>query len=260
MNGRADPARPAGPLALHPGTRHIGQNGRMGKARVRALVFGAAGLGVVVLLAVAALSGTGTEQAEPKPRATSSASRTPTWSGPTPPGVDAPLIRGRASAPVVIEEFGDYQCPECGNFTRKIEPALIRRYVNTGVARIAWRDFPFYGEQSTRAAVAARAAGEQGRFWQFHDALFAHQFKARSGKLTDAYLRGVARGVGLDLRRYDTAMKGGRLSGKVQADYEFGQSLGVPGTPAFLINGKPFFGAQPEPVFRKAIEQARKEA
>lgn len=232
----------------------------MSKARVRALLFGAAGLGVVVLLAVAALSGSGTEQAKPKPRATASASRTPTWPGPKAPGVDNRMIRGRASAPVVIEEFGDYQCPECGNFTRKIEPALISRYVNAGVARIAWRDFPFYGEQSTRAAVAARAAGEQGRFWQYHDALFAHQFAAKSGKLTDAYLRGVARDLGLNLGTYDAAVKGGRLNGKVRADYEFGQSLGVPGTPAFLINGKPFFGAQPEPVFRKAIERARKEA
>lgn len=232
----------------------------MSKARVRAVVFGLAGLGVVVLLAVAALSGPGADQAPRKPRASAAASRTPTWAGPTPPGVDAALIRGRASAPVMIVEFGDYQCPECGNFARKIEPALVRAYVNTGVARIAWRDFPFYGEQSERAAVAARAAGEQGRFWAYHDALFAHQFPVHSGKLTDAYLRGVARDAGLNLSRFDAAVDSKRLRERVRADYEFGQGLGVPGTPAFLINGRPFFGAQPESVFRKAIEQARREA
>lgn len=137
---------------------------------------------------------------------------------------------------------------------------LVRQYVDTGVARIAWRDFPFYGKQSVRAAVAARAAGEQGGFWPFHDALFAHQVPLHSGKLTDGYLRSVARKAGLDMGRFTTAMNDKGLRGKVAADYEFGQGLGVPGTPAFLINGRPFFGAQPLSVFRKAIERARKEA
>jgi protein-disulfide isomerase len=228
----------------------------------RPVLFGAAGIVVVVLLALASLARSGHDRttAAPTARATPTGSATPTWIGPTPPGVDAGLIRGRPSAPVMIVEFGDYQCPKCGEFARDIEPRLIRRYVDTGVARIAWRDFPFYGKESVRAAVAARAAGQQGEYWRFHDALYARQFPVRSGHLTDAYLRGVARRAGLDLRRYDAAVAGRGTRAKVDGDYQFGQGLGVPGTPAFLINGEPFFGAQPMSAFVKAIEQARKEA
>lgn len=230
------------------------------RPRSRPLLVGLASIAVLVLLAVAALSGPGLNRTDRAPRATPSGSGTPTWAGPTPPGVDAALIRGRASAPVMIVEFGDYQCPECGKFARDIEPELVRKYVNTGVARIAWRDFPFYGKQSVRAAVAARAAGEQGRFWAYHDALYTDQLPARSGKLTDTYLRSIARKIGLDMRRFDTALGDKKLRDKVEADYQFGQGLGVPGTPAFLINGRPFFGAQPESAFHKAIEQARRES
>lgn len=123
--------------------------------------------------------------------------------------------------------------------------------------RIYWRDFPAFGTESERAAITARAAARQGRFWPFHDALYAHQPPLHSGRLTNGYLRGIAAKLGLDLAWFDSDRRDPAVKAAVQDDFGFGQQLGVPGTPAFLINGKPFFGAQPVTAFEKAIDTAR---
>jgi protein-disulfide isomerase len=204
----------------------------------------------------------GSEQAVPR-RSPSSAppspGSVPTVAGPRPPTIDAALRQGSpATAKVTIVEFGDYQCSNCGSFARRTKPELMRRYVDAGVVTFYWRDFPWAGKESIRAAVAARAAGRQNTFWQFHDALYARQFPEGSGRLTDDYLRGIARRLGLDLARYDADRRDPALRKAVDDDYAFGQGLGVPGTPAFLINGVPFFGNQPLSAFVKRIEQARR--
>jgi protein-disulfide isomerase len=181
------------------------------------------------------------------------------YTGPAaPPAVPAQTL-GRAGAPVTIVEFGDYQCTSCGAFARSTEPALIRKYVDAGVVRLVWRDFPWVDAQSVAAAVAARAAGLQGKFWPYHDYLFAHQFPSeRSGLVTGAYLRSVARRLGLNMPVFNRDVADPALTAAVRADDTFGQQLGVPGTPAFLINGKPFFGAQPLAAFEAAITAARR--
>lgn len=231
----------------------------------------AVGLGVLVvaILAVAALTGTSStpsgDRRGPKPAAgphtpaTPSPGAVPTIAGPRPPPLDATLLLGRPTAPVTIVEFGDFQCPNCGRFARETKPTLIRKYVDTGVVRLAWRDFPTFGKQSKTAAVAARAAARQGRFWQFHDALYGRRLPPRSGRLTSDYLRSVAEQAELDLARYDADVRDSALRAAVADDFAFGQRLGVPGTPAFLINGEAFFGAQPLRAFEEAIARARAE-
>src|SRR5262249_44964079 len=140
--------------------------------------------------------------------------------GPTPPPVNPALTLGRANAPVTIVEFGDYQCPNCGEFARDTESALVRKYVDTGVVRLVWRDFPWVDAQSVAAAVAARAAGMQGKFWAYHDYLFAHQFPdEHSGLVTGAYLRSVARRVGLDMTLFNRDVTDPALTQAVQADH-----------------------------------------
>jgi protein-disulfide isomerase len=99
----------------------------------------------------------------------------------------------------------------------------------------------------------------QGKFWPFHDALYTHQFPENSGRLTDAYLRGIAQRLGLDMTKFDADRRDPALRKDVQTEYDFGQAIGVPGTPGFLINGTPFFGQQPLKAFVTAIEKARKE-
>lgn len=91
-----------------------------------------------------------------------------------------PLAMGSPTAPVVIVEWGDFQCPFCGAFARDTEPALLTQYVDAGKVRLEWRDFAYLGPES----VAARAAGRQGKFWAYHDALYAQQRPENTGALS----------------------------------------------------------------------------
>ena len=171
-----------------------------------------------------------------------------------------PLAMGRVDAPVVMIEWADFQCPFCGKFARETEPALVKRYVDVGVLRIEWRDFPYFGGQSVEAAVAARAAGRQGKFWRFHDAVYALELPPRSGQLTTSRLESIAKQIGVDLAQFRSDLADPALRKAVQADFAEGQQLGISGTPTFLVNGTPLVGAQPLATFRQVIEQAAKQA
>ncbi|MEW6569399.1 MAG: thioredoxin domain-containing protein [Chloroflexota bacterium] len=83
-------------------------------------------------------------------------------------------VLGEAEAPVLIELYEDFQCPACGAFTRSIKPLLVQNFVATGQTRLAFRHFAFIGPESLRAAEASMCADEQGRFWDYHDLLFAN--------------------------------------------------------------------------------------
>lgn len=175
---------------------------------------------------------------------------------------DDPLAQGDVDAPVVMIDFSDFQCPYCGEFARTTEHQLYDKYVKTGVLRIEWRDFPYLGKESERAALAARAAADQGGFWKFHDALYAEQPSPNSGELTVDHLVQVAESVGLDGARLRADMNDNRARYKaaIGKDFQSGQAIGVNGTPAFLINGQAILGAQPLSVFEKAIDQEAAEA
>ncbi len=162
---------------------------------------------------------------------------------------------GRVDAPVVIVEWADFQCPFCGKFARDTQPALVKKYVATGELRIEWRDFPYLGAQSRAAALAARAAAAQGKFWAYHDALYADQHAVNSGYLTSGYLTDIATKVGLNVPRFATAMQSKSLAAKVNADFEEGTSIGINGTPAFLVGTTPVMGAQPASVYEKLIDK-----
>ncbi len=171
-----------------------------------------------------------------------------------------PMALGKPDAPVVMIAYSDFQCPFCGKFARDTEPELIRKYVDTGILRIEWRDFPYLGPESMTAALAARAAGEQGKFWQFHDELYRTPGAPNSGRLTEEYLVGVATKINLDVAKFRADLGSPTVKGGVQRDFDEGQNIGVTGTPAFLVNGKPIIGAQPTAQFEQAIEQAAKSA
>lgn len=86
---------------------------------------------------------------------------------------------GRADAPVVMVEYADFQCGFCGKFARDTEPELVKKYVDEGTLRIEWRNFPIFGKESEAVARAAWAAGQQGRFWEFHAAAYAEGSKEK---------------------------------------------------------------------------------
>ena len=128
-----------------------------------------------------------------------------------------------------------------------MKPELVERYVEDGTLRIEWRDFPYLGEESVSAARAARAAGEQGRFWEYHDLLYENQGDA--GALSEEGLSGFARELGLDVERFESDLGSQPVSAAVQADFEAGQSAGVSGTPTFDVNGRRIVGFQPLKTF-----------
>ena len=82
---------------------------------------------------------------------------------------------GDAGAKVTIVEFADFQCPFCGRFQQTVYPQIKSDYIDTGKAAFIYQDFSFLGEESTVAAEAAKCAGDQGKFWEYHDYLFTHQ-------------------------------------------------------------------------------------
>jgi protein-disulfide isomerase len=137
-----------------------------------------------------------------------------------------------------------------------VEPKLYRRYVKDGTLRIEWRDFPYRGQESVNAAVAARAAQAQDRFWEYHDLLYGSQ----SSGYSDENLIALAEKAGLDTRRFERNYENARYEPSVRADFQKGLNAGVNGTPTFFVNGKMLAGLQPVGVFENAIEDARREA
>lgn len=224
---------------------------------------------VVVIVAVAvgvALTGTGTgEQTGPVAVVT----QTPpiaAQGSPAPMGpagdlsrrVDGdPLALGRADAPVVMVVYSDYRCPFCAKFSRDIEPALVDRYVADGTLRIEWRDLPIFGEQSTLAARAGRAAAEQGRFWEFNRVLYAAAPDRGHAEFDLAKLRGFAEQAGVaDLDAFADQVRSERHDDAIQADLTEALSLGASSTPTFIVNGTPVLGAQPVELFSQVIDAA----
>lgn len=165
-----------------------------------------------------------------------------------------PVALGEEDAPVVLINYSEFQCPFCGKFARDTKPTLVKEYVDKGLLRIEWRDFPYLGEESATAAYAGQAAAVQGRFWEFHDAMFADQQPPNSGRLTRDYLAGIAAKIGIDVERFRRDMANPQVQANVGRDFSEGQNIGVTGTPAFLINGNPIIGAQPTETFTRLIE------
>lgn len=169
-----------------------------------------------------------------------------------------PYALGRVDAPVVMIEYSDFQCPFCGRFARETKPKLIRDYVDTGVLRIEWRNFPVFGPESRAAARAGYAAALQGRFWQFHDLAYAKPHRRNAGDFADAKLLAYARDAGVpDQERFRRDMNSEETKEAVQDDWDEGYEVGAMSTPTFLINGKPLLGAQPYKEFTDAIAKAK---
>ena len=162
-------------------------------------------------------------------------------------------VRGAKDAPVTIVMWSDFQCPFCG----RVEPTLTKVLDDyKGKVRIAWRDLPLpFHQNAMPAATAARAAGEQGKFWEMHDKLFANQANLDRPSL-DKY----AQELGLNMTKFKAAMDSDKYKKEITADSEAGGKIGARGTPAFFVNGKFLSGAQPYESFKAKIDQELKTA
>jgi protein-disulfide isomerase len=220
--------------------------------RRRAVIGGVIALVVLAVLGVPLLLGTGTSQPGEAARDPQAQARLDV------PHREAgdPLALGRPDAPVVMAEWGDFQCPFCRLFATTTEPELIRRYVDAGLVRIEWHDFAYLGPESVLAARAARAAARQDRFWDFHAALYRDQPAENRGAVTEASLAATAAGLGLDVDRFRRDAADPAIADAVTADQELGTRLGVGGVPSFVVGDRLIFGAQPLPTFTAALDDA----
>ena len=168
------------------------------------------------------------------------------------------FVLGNPAAKVVLIEYGDFQCPFCGRFFKTAESQIIENYVKSGKAAFVWRDFAFLGEESFRVASAARCAGEQGKFWEYHDYLFNNQRGENEGAFADGNLKRFAKELKLDETKFNSCLDSGKFRKQVEATSDAGRSVGVDGTPATFINGQLVSGAQPFAVFQKIIDEELK--
>ncbi len=136
---------------------------------------------------------------------------------------------------------------------------MLKEYIETGKVTIVFKHSAFLGQESVWAAQASECAADQGKFWQYHDLLFARPAAGNQGAFTKDKLIGFARELGLDMTKFEPCLRNDQTLARVQADTQEGQAAGVRGTPSFFINGVPLVGAQPIEAFRTAIEQALKQ-
>ena len=157
-------------------------------------------------------------------------------------------VRGAADAPVTIVEFSDFECPFCKQANATMAK-VMEKY--PGKIKLVYRDFPLdrIHPLARGAAEAGRCAQEGGKFWEFHDAMFA-----QSPKLATDDLKRYAKDVGLDTAKFDACLASGRHKDGVQKDLDEGNKLGITGTPVFFINGRAVRGAQPIDAFSRVID------
>jgi protein-disulfide isomerase len=158
-------------------------------------------------------------------------------------------FKGGDKAPVTIVEFSDFHCPFC----KRVVPTLAQVESKYGdKVKLVFRDFPIDSLHpgASKAHEAARCADEQGKFWAYHDKLFA----APANSSPELFNR-FAKEVGLNGAAFETCLSGAKYQAAIKKDIEEGQRLGVTGTPAFFINGRLFTGAQPLEVFARVIDE-----
>jgi protein-disulfide isomerase len=150
---------------------------------------------------------------------------------------------GDANAPVVVEEYADFQCPACGQFARTTLREIEEKYVKNGKVRVIFNHYAFIGEESTRAAEASECANDQGKFWEYADTLFNNQAGENQGAFSDAKLEGFAQQLGLNMDQYGQCMTQRPHLSKIQSSTQSGSQRGVNSTPTLLVNGQLVRGA-----------------
>jgi protein-disulfide isomerase len=162
---------------------------------------------------------------------------------------DGAPVRGAGDAPVTIVEFSDFHCPFC----RKVQPVLDQLRAKYGnQIKLVFRDFPLDNlhPQATTVSQAARCATEQGKFWEFHDQVFANGPDA-----TQTTLDGFAKNAGMDVAAFNACRAASKYNASIAASLQEGGRLGITGTPTFFVNGRILVGSQPLEEFVRVIDE-----
>jgi protein-disulfide isomerase len=167
-------------------------------------------------------------------------------------------IRGNPDAPVTLEEFADFQCPPCGQFAPFAEE-LLKEYDSR--LRVVFRNYPLAGHEHAReAALAAEAAGLQGKFWEMHDTLYREQETWSKAPNARELFESYAGTIGLDVDQFKREMDGDKARERVDSDHALADSLGIKVTPTLFINNHPVDQKDKNPEgVRAAINAALEE-
>lgn len=179
---------------------------------------------------------------------------------PTPTIIPNPIVYdddaylGPEDAPVVIVEFSDFQCGYCGRFYEDTLTKIVEKYPDQ--VRFVYRDFPIFGEDSARAAMATECAEEQGKFWEMHNKLFDIHNAGEQVTLDAPTLVSYAGDLELDTTAFEQCLSSEKYIDEILNDYEAARTYGFGGTPGFVINGVVYaMGAQPFEVFDGIIQE-----
>lgn len=243
----------------------------------RLLVAGAAVLMIGLVWAVLTVQGPHSPLApdQGKSAADSRAPQAPGSSPPAPPPPLAPdvdmqklaeggLKMGSDTAPVIMVEYSDYQCPFCRKFWLQDYPSLKAQYIDTGKVQLVYKDFPLeFHPAAEMSAEAVACAEEQGQGWALHDRIFAKQAAVGTGTVqyTETDVKSWASALPLNMTRFDDCLDSGKYAPAVNSSLSEAGSLGMKGTPSFMIgkrdssNVVPIVGALPYGTFSATIDQ-----
>lgn len=213
------------------------------------------------ILAVVALAGVGILVWTVAGQGGSAATEPIVFEGMDDPQTIFQLAQGEAigdpDAPVTIREFSDYMCPYCSQFTAQVKPLIEQELVQEGKARFIFYDFPLGGSHrhSFLAARAARCAGEQGRFWPYHDTLMGQQsvWSGMANPLSTFIDYGAA--LGMDRRSFESCVRSDRYADVVTANRLLGEQLGVNATPTVFVNTRRLRNPMDFPTMRQIVEE-----
>lgn len=171
---------------------------------------------------------------------------------------DLARIEGKPTAKHWILIVSDFQCPYCKEFHEKTAAQVRKEFVQTGIARMAYIHFPLrIHPNAVPAAEASMCAAAQGKFWPFHDRLFATQQRWAAEAAPDATYRTFARELGLALPEFEQCMRDDVMLPMIQADYQRGVQVGVNSTPTILVDNIRLDGNAPIASIRRAMQQVR---
>lgn len=162
---------------------------------------------------------------------------------------------GPEGALVKIVEYSDFGCSHCAAFALNQGKQLRAEYEASGKVRFEFKHMNIGGQVTREAALASECAADQGRFWDYHDALFSRQTSS-ANPFTKPLLKRYAAELGLDAALFDPCVDNNAHSAKVAASESEARGLGITGTPTFFINGKKIQGAYPYDQFKAEVEAA----
>ncbi len=171
-------------------------------------------------------------------------------------------FRGNNAAPVAVVEYADFECPYCGQYEHDIYPQISKDYIQSGKVKYFYRDLPLpMHPHAIGAARAAHCAGEQGKYWEMHDSLFAKQNAIR-----EADMPGRAQELGLDAAKFSECLSSNRYIDDISKSAAEAQKMGIGGTPTFFVgnvdpngdvtNLKMIIGTRPYDAFKSVIDDA----